>query len=578
MADITKRGSDCDDGEGERGERGERGKRGKRGKRGEAGERGESGERGERGPDGHRGPTGPGGPGGPATSLVGPTSGPAAQIATEEIPAGFVIVFAGSVALAEASSLLDPGLSLGATANNAAEARTIAGGDCSGPCPASSNKCCYSVCQQNPEGFFPPIICTDWCCKVADTLGVALANVAIGEIVDYISAGPAVLDTISWDAATGGSGGLIPGQIYYLSQTEPGRLTPLYPFGGGKVVKIGQALNSTTLNVKIESGHTDGYTVVPRPPLPGAYSVVAYGFASGQDLKGSSNASWQLASINSLPGTPIYKDLVDSPDLIGQQPASASAWLSSHVIGLTTPTPPMVPIPAAPNRLESFISGGLFHMTAAQWDAVWTSADPNRGLGSGLRPGFPYYLSDVPGTFFLIDATGVPPVAPGNWITKCFVALSSTTALIQIGDPRQAAVPIPGAAAGLLKFSGNAASDGVSYPSTFLADTGMLETPGPQPPPGYPAASARTLVNLSSNVQLTVPLPPGETISFEIYVDGNPTGLVTTYSTDTMVVGSNVMIAPGLVPVGSGQRIDVRVTTSGFLASSLPVSAAIGVE
>lgn len=75
-------------------------------------------------------------------------------------------------------------------------------------------------------------------------------------------------------------------------------------------------------------------------------------------------------------------------------------------------------------------------MTEAQWDAVWTASDPNRGSGSGLLPGYPYYLSDVPGTFFLINTTGAALVPPGRWITKCFVALSPTVALIQISDPQ----------------------------------------------------------------------------------------------------------------------------------------------
>ena len=72
MSDISKRGSDCDEGE-----RGERGKRGKRGHRGHDGERGERGEQGERGHDGNDGATGPTGSTGPtAAAATGPT-GPA---------------------------------------------------------------------------------------------------------------------------------------------------------------------------------------------------------------------------------------------------------------------------------------------------------------------------------------------------------------------------------------------------------------------------------------------------------------------------------------------------------------------
>lgn len=258
-----------------------------------------------------------------------------------------------------------------------------------------------------------------------------------GQVVKYVAAGPVVLGTATWDVATGGSGGLVPGQLYYLSQTKPGQLTTQYPFSGA-AVKIGIALNPTTLNVQIEFGQTDGLTLIKRPPGTGAYSAVAYGFASGLDLSARSNESWQLAPAATLPGTPVYKNLVGGINLTGQQLAVADTWLSSHVLGLTTAIPPMTPpLAPSPMKLESFISGGLFELTEVQWNAVWTAADPDRGGGSGLLPGYPYYLSDIPGTFFLIDKTGTPPVASGNWLTKCFVALSSTTVLIQISDPRK---------------------------------------------------------------------------------------------------------------------------------------------
>ena len=58
MADISKRGADC-----EEGERGERGERGEKGERGERGKRGASGHDGRDGRDGAAGPTGPTGAG-----------------------------------------------------------------------------------------------------------------------------------------------------------------------------------------------------------------------------------------------------------------------------------------------------------------------------------------------------------------------------------------------------------------------------------------------------------------------------------------------------------------------------------
>ena len=61
MADISKRGPDCDDGE--RGERGERGEKGERGERGERGKRGHDGRDGAAGAAGAAGATGPTGAG-----------------------------------------------------------------------------------------------------------------------------------------------------------------------------------------------------------------------------------------------------------------------------------------------------------------------------------------------------------------------------------------------------------------------------------------------------------------------------------------------------------------------------------
>ena len=115
----------------------------------------------------------------------------------------------------------------------------------------------------------------------------------------------------------------VTGQSYYLSQTEPGRLTTFAP-ASGTATKIGTALSQTTLNVQIMSGQTDGRTLVKRPPDPGPYSVVAYGSASIRDFQGRSNVSWQLAPTSTLPGTPISKNLVGGTDFPGQQPAEAA--------------------------------------------------------------------------------------------------------------------------------------------------------------------------------------------------------------------------------------------------------------
>ena len=271
----------------------------------------------------------------------------------------------------------------------------------------------------------------------------------------FVAAGPLTLSTNVWDARTGGSGGLVPNAIYWLSSTTRGHMTTVRPTTG-QIVQIGVAFSKTTLNVQItplieDHDLTDGLTIIGNGSEfsltelgGGPLSAAAYGFGSGHDFEGRSSASWQVEPAGILPGTPIFKLLGEVEP--GQAPASAAAWLSSHVIGLKPPPPPTIPLPSI-STSPLFVSGGLFELTEAQWNAVWTATDPDRGAGSGLLPGYPYYLSDVPGTFFLIDKTGTPPVASGNWITKCFVALSSTYALIQIGDPRSNTPPSPPAPA-----------------------------------------------------------------------------------------------------------------------------------
>jgi len=53
-----------------------------------------------------------------------------------------------------------------------------------------------------------------------------------------------------WDAVVGGSGGLVPGAAYFLSNTVAGRITTVVPTSG-YVVRIGQALSTTKLKVSV---------------------------------------------------------------------------------------------------------------------------------------------------------------------------------------------------------------------------------------------------------------------------------------------------------------------------------------
>lgn len=434
-------------------------------------------------------------------------------------------------------------------------------GDNPSLCLACTNSCCTEHCTF--EGGVG-LKCWLVCCAAANAVGVTSTPTPAGQPVKYVAAGVLTLDTATWDASTGDTGGLVAGQTYYLSQTTPGRLTKGFPYSG-TVRQIGVALDSTTLNVQIGAGNTDGLTVVPKVPVPGAYSVVAYGFACGQDLKARSDASWELALAGTLPGTPMYKNLAGGAGLPGQSPASASAWLSSHVLGLRPQFPP-----TEPGDLRNlFISGGLFELTEDQWNAVWTASDPNRGGGSGLIPGYPYYLSDVPGTFFLIGIGGPPALAPGSWLTKCFVALSTTTALIQIGDPQQMGSSGPSSFA--LKWSGTASVLPSDEPKNLADDVNSVT--GSTFSRRYPFSAARTMTSFAVRVEantLTTIAPPGApvaTITVLHGTSGGPAVPIPGATTVAPATGTSVIV-PVSEAFNAGDDIEVQVSFTGVNETS----------
>lgn len=64
-------------------------------------------------------------------------------------------------------------------------------------------------------------------------------------------AGPLQLTTAQWDALTGGSGGLIRGEVYFLSILL-GKLSANPPVAGGQfVVAVGMATSATELIINI---------------------------------------------------------------------------------------------------------------------------------------------------------------------------------------------------------------------------------------------------------------------------------------------------------------------------------------
>lgn len=67
---------------------------------------------------------------------------------------------------------------------------------------------------------------------------------------DVQSAAIVTLTTEDWDGVTGGSGGLVPGDAYYLHPTTIGMITSTKPSGIGEVVaQLGVAITPTQLAV-----------------------------------------------------------------------------------------------------------------------------------------------------------------------------------------------------------------------------------------------------------------------------------------------------------------------------------------
>ena len=137
----------------------------------------------------------------------------------------------------------------------------------------------------------------------------------------------------------------------------------------------------------------------------------------------------------------------------------------------------------------------------------------------------------------------------------------------------------PGSSSGgLLKFSGAVTvdSEGALFVS-FLADTGFGPA-GPTPinALNYPVAVVHSLRNLATNILINTIAPPTGTISIRLLQDGAPVpGFLINYGVGES--GIKVVLAgPVEYPIGS--TFDLEVTTSGFAATGIVVTATVGVE
>jgi hypothetical protein len=85
----------------------------------------------------------------------------------------------------------------------------------------------------------------------ARTMGLALSDVSASFVLEVRARGSVVLSEAIWDAVTGDSGGLTPAARYYVSAATAGKLVKVPP-ASGHIVKIGRAINTTTMDLEIQ--------------------------------------------------------------------------------------------------------------------------------------------------------------------------------------------------------------------------------------------------------------------------------------------------------------------------------------
>lgn len=197
--------------------------------------------------------------------------------------------------------------------------------------------------------------------------------------VQVQASGTITLTVDQWDAATGGSGALVLGHVYYPAIFPASGLTDIRPDTAGQwATRVGVALNETTLLLDIAA---------PAQIL-------------GDSISFSTNAGPQPPV-----GTVVFSD--GSADRVS--PATSAGTIpEATALGVITAYQGTTPIVQSTGRAT---------LTTAQWDAV-------TGGSGGLIPGDPYYV----GTGGHLTVTR--PTTPGQNIALVGVAVSSTTMVL----------------------------------------------------------------------------------------------------------------------------------------------------
>jgi hypothetical protein len=280
------------------------------------------------------------------------------------------------------------------------------------------------------SGLLPAVAYTP--SLVSAPLGLAATAGPIGTEVPVINQGPLTLSVEQWNAViVGGDGlGLQPDVSYYCAglpsgsdgaSVNAGMITSSPPspglaFGAFTVpILVGVAINPTTMMVRINTmSIVDGVTLQQGggPASNGGEDVtsaVSYGFSYGANAASLTQA-WQTAASGIATVAPGTAMTIGSDG--HQTLAKANELSTAAVCGLSLGG---IQLELAVQELF-FISGGLMTLTAAQWAAV---------AGGDLVPGDAYYLSAATAGQLTTESGG----------TYIGIAMSTTTMLIQIGEP-----------------------------------------------------------------------------------------------------------------------------------------------
>lgn len=109
-----------------------------------------------------------------------------------------------------------------------------------------------TVVYINGAGQFGAAIASSY--STAGAVAFATNQIPVSAAGKVATAGGLQLTTAQWDAITGGSGGLVPGLLYFLSPASAGKITTTPPTTPGQlVVVVGRALSPTVMLVAIQT-------------------------------------------------------------------------------------------------------------------------------------------------------------------------------------------------------------------------------------------------------------------------------------------------------------------------------------